>query len=147
MQWYKGSLETGHDSIARQILPATHWPEIRILVLVVNDGRKKCGSTIAMKNSVATSEYLKYRAEHLVSKRIEAIKDAIQNKDFDKFAKITMQDSNQFHGICLDTFPPCVYMNDVSHSIVNMVHQYNDYHGVNKVKNWSFVYIFTNSSI
>lgn len=134
MQWHKGALENGGDSIARQILPATHWPEMRVLILVVNDARKKYSSTVGMKTSVKTSDLLKYRAEHVVSKRVEVISEAIQQKDFDTFAKITMQDSNQFHAICLDTYPPCVYMNDTSHSIVNMVHEYNKYCGVNKVK-------------
>jgi len=51
---------------------------------------------------------------------------AIKGCDFQKFAKLTMQDSNQFHAICLDTYPPCVYLNDVSHRIINFVHQYNE---------------------
>jgi hypothetical protein len=50
---------------------------------------------------------------------------AIINKDFDTFAKITMKDSNQFHAVCLDTFPPNVYMNDTSHAIAKLVHAYN----------------------
>jgi len=36
-----------------------------------------------------------------------------------------MQDSNQFHAVCLDTYPPCVYMNDVSHGIANLIHTIN----------------------
>jgi hypothetical protein len=58
---------------------------------------------------------------------------AIINKDFDTFADITMKDSNQFHAVCLDTFPPNVYMNDTSHTIVNLIHAYNTASGKNKV--------------
>lgn len=36
-----------------------------------------------------------------------------------------MKDSNQFHAVCLDTYPPCVYMTDVSHRIAAIVHGYN----------------------
>lgn len=36
-----------------------------------------------------------------------------------------MKDSNQFHAVCLDTYPPCIYMNDISHIIVDFVHKYN----------------------
>lgn len=80
-----------------------------------------------MKQSVETSELLKYRARDTVPKKLEAIKKAILEKDFKTFARITMEDSNQFHAICLDTFPPCVYMNDASHSIADLIHTYNVY--------------------
>lgn len=108
---------------------------MRILVLVVSDARKKSSSTSAMKRSVQTSELLKYRVDHIVPKRTTGIVQAIKDRNFQVFADLTMQDSNQFHAICLDTYPPCTYMNDVSHAIVDMVHTYNDFHGSNKVFN------------
>lgn len=114
-------------------MSSLHWPKIRILVLVVNDGRKKNSSTSAMKSSVVTSALLKYRTEHVVPTRVTVIKEAILNKDFEVFAKLTMQDSNQFHAVCLDTFPPCIYMNETSHAIIEMVHAYNDLCKANKV--------------
>ncbi len=33
--------------------------------------------------------------------------------------------SLQLHAVCLDTTPPCVYMNDVSHSAQDLVHAIN----------------------
>nr|QYV43150.1 diphosphomevalonate decarboxylase [Colaphellus bowringi] len=133
VQWCKGASPTGEDSIAKQIAPASHWPQMRVLILVVNDERKKYSSTSGMKRSVETSELLQYRATKIVPQRIEAITKAIINKDFQAFAQITMEDSNQFHAVCLDTFPPCVYMNDTSHAIVDVVHAYNDFKKSNKV--------------
>lgn len=44
-----------------------------------------------------------------------------------------MKDSNQFHAVCLDTYPPCVYMNDVSHSVSALIHKYNEEAGEIKV--------------
>lgn len=38
---------------------------------------------------------------------------------------VSMQDSNQFHACCLDTYPPVFYMNDVSKRIIAMVHHMN----------------------
>lgn len=40
-----------------------------------------------------------------------------------------MQDSNQFHAICLDTYPPIFYMNDISKIIINLVHVINKHYG------------------
>lgn len=38
VRWHMGLDKYGTDSMAKQIVPASHWPEMRILVLVV---RKK----------------------------------------------------------------------------------------------------------
>jgi diphosphomevalonate decarboxylase len=53
------------------------------------------------------------------------ISKAILARDFDTFAKITMADSNQFHAVALDTFPPIFYLNDVSRSIIALITEYN----------------------
>lgn len=129
VQWQTGVKYDGTDSIAVQIAPASHWPDLYVLILVVNDSKKKTGSTIGMARSVVTSELIKYRVQNCVPQRINSIIQAIRERNFPKFAEITMKDSNQFHAICLDTYPPCVYMNDVSHSIVNFVHEFNQMEG------------------
>ena len=51
---------------------------------------------------------------------------AILARDFEVFGRITMQDSNQFHAVCADTYPPVFYMNDTSRAIVGLVHKIND---------------------
>lgn len=98
---------------------------MRVLVLVVNDKKKVVASSKGMANSVKTSELLQYRMDKLVDKHVEQMKKAIADKDFPTFAEITMRESNQFHSVCLDTYPPIVYMNDVSHKIAEIVHKYN----------------------
>lgn len=106
---------------------------MRVLILVVNDSKKKTSSTKGMRLCVETSELVRHRAEKVVPQRIENIIKAIKSKNFLEFAEITMKDSNQFHAIALDTFPPCIYMNDVSHSISEFVHTYNELAGETKV--------------
>lgn len=120
-----GSDPKGTDSIARPIVPATHWPEMRILILVVNDSKKKVSSAVGMKRTLMTSEFMKYRVEKLLSPRVHEMEQAIKNKNFESFAELTMKDSNQLHAACLDAYPPCVYMNDTSHLIVELIHLYN----------------------
>ncbi|CAH0561340.1 unnamed protein product [Brassicogethes aeneus] len=133
VRWHKGELSCGEDSVARQVVPSSHWPEMRVLILVVNDKKKKDSSTSGMQRSVDTSDLLLYRSDKIVPKRMEEMITSIKNKDFHNFAKLTMQDSNQFHATCLDTYPPCVYMNDVSHSISGLVHKYNELFDENRV--------------
>lgn len=85
-----------------------------------------------MKRSLETSELLQHRIVHVVPERANKIQRAIIEKDFKSFAELTMKDSNQFHAVCLDTYPPCIYMNNISHNIINLIHSYND--AVNDVK-------------
>lgn len=125
VRWHAGTRPDGSDSIATQIVDANHWPEMRALILVVGDSKKQKSSTIGMRTSTKTSELLRYRVEHCVPKRTEDICQAIKDRDFSKFAEITMKDSNQFHAICLDSYPPIVYMTQVSHRIIELIHRYN----------------------
>jgi diphosphomevalonate decarboxylase len=130
--WRQGTAEQQwNDSIAEPICPETaehHWPEIRALILVVSDAKKDTSSTSGMSTSVATSALLQHRAKHVVPERMEQIITAWKAKDFNAFGKITMQDSNQFHCVCLDTYPPIFYMNDVSRNIIRLVTCYNNYY-------------------
>lgn len=55
------------------------------------------------------------------------LESAIDSKDFDSFAEICMRDSNEFHSICSDSFPPIFYLNETSQMIINFVHWINKY--------------------
>jgi diphosphomevalonate decarboxylase len=67
-----------------------------------------------------------FRAASVVPGRLAAIEKAYLDRDFETFGRITMQDSNQFHACCADTYPPIFYMNDVSRRIVRVIHSIND---------------------
>ena len=123
--WRAGSKEDGSDSIAQEVAPASHWPEMRALILVVSTEKKGVPSTAGMQTTVETSTLAPARFETIAPQRMGEIEDAIQAKDFPKFAQITMQDSNSFHAICLDSWPPIHYMNDVSRAAMNAVERIN----------------------
>lgn len=125
VQWHAGVDPQGKDSIATQIVDSSHWPEMRVLILVVGETKKKTSSTDGMRISATTSELLEHRIKYCVPKRTKDIIQAIKDKNFIQFGEITMKDSNQFHAICQDSYPPCVYLNDVSHAIIQLVHDYN----------------------
>lgn len=120
-----GSKSDGSDSFAVQIAPREHWPNLHALICVVNDAKKGTSSTSGMQRTVETSALLQHRIKEVVPKRMKDITDAIQKRDFDAFAAITMADSNQFHAVALDTEPPIFYMNDVSRAIISIVVEYN----------------------
>ena len=125
MAWEMGSSLDGSDSLAVEVAPQEHWPEMHALICVVSDDKKGTSSTSGMQRTVETSPLLQHRIKHVVPERMKAICEAIKKRDFNAFAKITMQDSNQFHAVALDTDPPIFYMNDVSRAIISLIGEYN----------------------
>ena len=91
VEWVRGELDDGSDSLARQIAPSSHWPELHVLVLVVNDQPKTIGSSEAMRRGVGTSDFLHYWANQCVPKQIPLLKAAILKKDFHTLADMTMK--------------------------------------------------------
>ncbi|NXI34065.1 MVD1 decarboxylase, partial [Galbula dea] len=133
VQWQRGQRPDGRDSLAHQVAPETHWPELRVLILVVSGEKKQVSSTAGMQTSVDTSPLLKHRAEVVVPERLELMVQHIRERNFEGFGQLTMQDSNQFHATCLDTFPPIFYLNDISRHIIALAHRFNAHHGSTKV--------------
>ncbi|KAG8894998.1 diphosphomevalonate decarboxylase [Tulasnella sp. 403] len=123
--WEMGEKVDGSDSLAIEVAPREHWPDLHALICVVSDDKKGTSSTAGMQRTVETSTLLQHRIKHVVPARMVAIKKAILDKDFDTFATITMQDSNSFHAVALDTDPPIFYMNDVSRSIIGIIVELN----------------------
>jgi diphosphomevalonate decarboxylase len=120
-----GSKADGSDSVAVEVAPASHWPTMRALILVVSAEKKGVSSTSGMQITVATSELFQRRAEVVVPRHMALMEKAIKEKDFETFAKVTMMDSNSFHATCLDTFPPIFYLNDVSRAAIRAVEDIN----------------------
>ncbi|KAJ2662639.1 diphosphomevalonate decarboxylase [Coemansia sp. RSA 1200] len=127
--WRAGIAADGNDSFADQVADHRHWPELQALILVVSDKKKTVSSTAGMQTTVETSELFGERVHSVVPRRMQAMEKAIAERDFATFADITMRDSNQFHAVCLDTYPPISYMNDVSRSIANIIHAFNGVRG------------------
>ncbi len=123
--WRAGQHPDGRDSLAEEIAPANHWPDMRALVLVVSAARKHLPSTAGMQVTVRTSSLFRTRAEVVVPERMQQMERAITDRDFDAFARLTMQDSNGFHAVCLDSWPPIAYLNDVSRAAMRLVEDIN----------------------
>ncbi len=98
---------------------------MRALVLVVSAARKHVPSTAGMQVTVRTSSLFRTRADVVVPARMRQMERAIAERDFDAFARLTMQDSNGFHAVCLDSWPPIAYLNDVSRAAMRLVEDIN----------------------
>jgi diphosphomevalonate decarboxylase len=128
VEWEKFD-EEYKDSVAKQVVDEKHWPEMRVLLLIVSDKRKEWSSTDGMKTSKETSELLNYRLNTILPNRIPEMKEAIFSKNFEKVCELTMKDSNNFHAICRDTYPTINYLNDTSNLIIKSVERINSHFG------------------
>ncbi|PBP19039.1 diphosphomevalonate decarboxylase [Diplocarpon rosae] len=124
--WQMGEKDDGSDSLAVEVAPASHWPTMRAVILVVSDKQKDTSSTSGMQLTVATSKLFKTRAREVVPEHMALMEKAIKEKDFESFAKVTMAESNSFHATCLDTVPPIFYLNDVSRAAIRAVDSINN---------------------
>ncbi|ORY42803.1 putative diphosphomevalonate decarboxylase [Rhizoclosmatium globosum] len=140
--WDMGSKPDGSDSVARQVASETHWPEMCALILVASATQKEMPSTAGMQTTVETSPLLQHRISAVVPERMQSIEKAIQARDFDSFAEITMRDSNQFHAVCLDTFPPIFYLNHVSHRVISLITKYNEVKSKENGRKYTVAYTF-----
>lgn len=136
VEWEKHS-EKYNTSIAVQLADENHWTDINLLLLTVSDKRKDTSSTDGMKISKETSEFLNYRVNNILPKRLEQMRKAIADKNFDSLCELTIKDSNSFHAVCRDTFPTIIYMNDTSNFIVKCVEKINSHFG-----KWICAYTF-----
>ena len=112
------------DSLSSCIYPAEHWSELRIIILIFNSNKKSVSSTDAMQRTRETSTLFQARLS-TINKKIDKLIEAIKTKDFNTFAEIVMKDSSQFHAVCMDTYPPVIYLNEQSKHLIDLVHSYN----------------------
>lgn len=128
VEWRVGSRKDGKDSYAVQIAPAKHWPELRNVIVITNPDRKKVGSAEGMELTTATSGLYGERVRTR-PKIIEMMGKAILKKDLETFLELTMRESSHMHAVMLDSFPPIMYLNDISRDIINAVHEFNSHRG------------------
>ena len=125
VKWLMGTKADGTDCIAQQYVPHSHWPEMNVLCAVVKGVKKDVSSTKGMQISLKTSPMMKPRTETIVPQRMEAVAEAIKNRDFESFVEITMLDSDDLQAVCRTSDPPIVYATEDSFAIIRLVHAYN----------------------
>lgn len=112
------------ECLSSSLFSAEHWAELRIVILIFNSEKKPVSSTDAMQRTRQTSTLFPARLA-TIDEKIQNLIQAIEQKDFRTFAKIVMTDSSQFHAVCLDTYPPVIYLNEQSKHLIDLVHAFN----------------------
>lgn len=82
VEWQKGEEKDGRDSIAVQVQDMNHWPELRFLICVCEQDKKKVSSTTGMIRSQRTSTLLEHRTNKVAEQILGLCKNAIKKRDF-----------------------------------------------------------------
>ena len=128
VEWVRGERMDGLDSFAQQIAPAAHWPQLRCVIAITEEEKKKVSSRSGMKQTVSTSSLFRQRLQEM-PKKIEEMKKFILSKNLPALLELAMRESDSMHAVMLDTFPPIIYLNDASKRIIYAVHEFNQARG------------------
>ncbi|VDM02937.1 unnamed protein product, partial [Schistocephalus solidus] len=112
------------NSTVVQLHPHTHWPELRI-----NVDKKTVGSTVAMRTTMQSSCLFREARKTAVAERLPLFIKALQRCDFSALAELTMRESNALHAVCLDSWPPAIFLNETSFAVMQFVHIVNQHCG------------------
>lgn len=100
------------------------FKKIKMHVCLLHKEKKKIGSTDGMILSALTSENIVKRVE-IVKNNLLSLVQSIKEHNVDEFLSIVMKDSNNFHSVCMDTYPPLFYLSDRSKDVVSFIHDFN----------------------
>jgi diphosphomevalonate decarboxylase len=103
VEWKDG--DTSGTSYSETIFPANHF-DIRDIVAVVDEGKKLVSSTQG-HTTAGTSLFFKER-QKLIKEKIEAVRLAIKEKDFDTLGELVEAEALEFHSILLTSRPPMI---------------------------------------
>jgi diphosphomevalonate decarboxylase len=121
-EWPPGDSET---SVPHQLFNEEHWPDLRILSVVLESQKKKTPSTSGMQRTVETVPWIHWRAREIVPDRILMGISSIRRRDFSTLSEMIMRESNELHANCAAAFPPVRYLTDDSYLVVEAIHELN----------------------
>ncbi|MFA6990757.1 MAG: diphosphomevalonate decarboxylase [Candidatus Babeliales bacterium] len=120
--WHKGVCPQGSDSYSEQIFKADHWPDLRIIITVVQAKQKPISSTQAMQVTVKTSKIYQDWLRNS-ERRVKLILDAIGNKDLDIVGELAQIDCLEMHETMRTSNPPINYWTDKTVKIIELVNK------------------------
>jgi diphosphomevalonate decarboxylase len=120
--WHKGGM---WGSFAETIHPPEFWPGLRIIYATIEAGEKRVKSRVGMQASVQTNPLYQAWASYEETALKGRMLKALGSKDFPSACGLIMRASNNFHQICLGTFPPLIYLNEGSFRVMEAVGRAN----------------------
>lgn len=107
--WHKGARPDGLDSFATQLFPESHWPSLRLLVVVMSTEEKAVSSREGMRRTVETSPY--YSAwPALAEADVQAASALVARRELPALGELSERNAWRMHAIALGASPPLCYI-------------------------------------
>lgn len=103
VEWLDGA--TSETSFSQTLYPASYW-DVRDVVVVVDEGRKKVSSTEGHKTA-QSSPFYPARQQHIGQKILD-VKHALRTKNFGQLGELVEAEALEFHSILLTSQPPMI---------------------------------------
>jgi diphosphomevalonate decarboxylase len=120
VEWSKGKKKDGSDSFANQLFPASHWPELSLLVCIVDPKEKKISSRVGMEQTVQTSPFYQGWLD-TIEQDLENMRKAIQTKDFELLGKTAEHNCLKMHATMHTTEPSNIYWKPETIKVIQCV--------------------------
>jgi diphosphomevalonate decarboxylase len=120
----------GDDGVAAiQLHPASHWPELRLVVAVTSEGRKDVGSRDGMGLSRRTSPYFQAWVDAAPAMATK-VREGIAHKNLEALGPALEHSFSTMHALALSTSPPTIYWQPASVAALMTVRRLRDVEGV-----------------
>ena len=110
-----GEGEAIDSSYAEQVAPQTHW-KLWDIIIVPSVKEKETGSTEG--HSLARTSPLFESRLREISARQKACIEAVQEKDFEKVARVAEEDCLDMHAVMASSTPPLNYLSKETYRII-----------------------------
>ena len=118
--WTKGSCDEGSDCYPFQIAASSHWPELRVITVILSSKAKDVSSRSGMQLSMTTSNHYQSWIDKS-EQNIPSFMEAISTKNFDLLGTLTQHECDAWHHVLQTTLPPLNYFLPSSYLIMETV--------------------------
>lgn len=119
-EWHRGTLPDGSDSYAENVLAAEAWPDVRMLVVVLEPRPKPLSSRSGMTQTVATSPMYPAWLE-TVEADLAAARAAVAAQDLAALGTVAEANALKMHATMLTTLPTILYWQPTTVALMHRV--------------------------
>jgi len=116
-----GEGDTGDEDYAVQLYGSDYW-DVRMLIAITSHKKKPVGSTAGMTRTAETSPFYSSWVKSS-AKDIENMKQALEERNFEKMGILAEHSSFKMHGLALSANPPLLYWNATTTETIHKIWQ------------------------